>query len=130
MAGGGSVVSLYAPSSFARTKRALSTPRPIFLYFGRPAIEKNLDAFLSLDLPVSNVVVGDGPLGHKLRREQPQVVFLGFRCREALAAIYATANVFVFPNRHVRHRTALRAAGSSDPVQRTPELRPSLAARR
>jgi glycosyltransferase involved in cell wall biosynthesis len=82
-----------------RDARALDLPRPIFLYVGRLAVEKNLDAFLSLDLPGSKVVVGDGPLGQKLRRQYPQAVFLGFRSGEALAAIYATADAFMFPSR-------------------------------
>ncbi len=77
----------------------LDLPRPVFLTVGRVAIEKNLEAFLSLDLPGSKVVVGDGPMRPELVRRFPQAVFLGARQREELAAIYAAADVFVFPSR-------------------------------
>ena len=74
-------------------------PRPIFLYAGRLAPEKNLDAFLSLDLPGSKVLVGDGPSAASLRRAYPAAHFLGLRKGEDLARIYASADVFVFPSR-------------------------------
>jgi glycosyltransferase involved in cell wall biosynthesis len=77
----------------------LGLPRPIFLTVGRLAVEKNLDAFLGLDLPGSKVVVGDGPARPALMQRYPGVTFLGMRRGEALAAIYAAADVFVFPSR-------------------------------
>jgi glycosyltransferase involved in cell wall biosynthesis len=77
----------------------LGLPRPIFLSVGRVAVEKNLEAFLSLDLPGSSVVVGDGPDREKLARRFPNAIFLGNLTGEALAAIYAAADVFVFPSR-------------------------------
>lgn len=77
----------------------LGLPRPVFLSVGRLAIEKNLDAFLSLDLPGSKVVVGDGPARAMLERKYPQAVFLGAKTGEELAKIYAAADVFVFPSR-------------------------------
>lgn len=77
----------------------LQLPRPIFLYAGRLAPEKNLDAFLSLDLAGSKVVVGDGPSAAILRRSYPAVHFLGLRKGEDLARTYASADVFVFPSR-------------------------------
>jgi glycosyltransferase involved in cell wall biosynthesis len=77
----------------------LRYPRPIFLTVGRLAIEKNLEAFLSLDLPGTKVVVGEGPLRADLARRFPAAVFLGAREGEELAAIYAAADVFVFPSR-------------------------------
>ena len=73
--------------------------RPIFLYAGRLAPEKNLEAFLSLDLPGSKVVVGDGPSARSLRRAYPGAHFLGLRKGEDLARTYASADVFVFPSR-------------------------------
>jgi len=73
-------------------------PRPIFLNVGRVAVEKNLEAFLDLDLPGSKVVVGDGPQLGELKRKYPDVHFLGPRTGEALAAAYADADVFVFPS--------------------------------
>ena len=74
-------------------------PRPIFVYVGRVAVEKNLRAFLDLDLPGSKLVVGDGPQRRALEREYPDVHFAGARHGAALAAAYAGADVFVFPSR-------------------------------
>jgi glycosyltransferase involved in cell wall biosynthesis len=74
-------------------------PRPIFAYVGRVAVEKNLRAFLDLDLPGSKLVVGDGPQLKTLQREYPAVHFAGARHGAALAAAYAGADVFVFPSK-------------------------------
>jgi glycosyltransferase involved in cell wall biosynthesis len=78
---------------------ALALPRPIFLYVGRLAVEKNLAALLALDLPGSTVIVGGGPARAALQRAYPNAHFLGPRSGEALAEIYASADVFVFPSR-------------------------------
>jgi glycosyltransferase involved in cell wall biosynthesis len=77
----------------------LGLPRPIFLTVGRIAIEKNLEAFLSLPLPGSKVLVGDGPQEAELRKRFPDAHFLGRREGEALAGTIAAADVFVFPSR-------------------------------
>jgi glycosyltransferase involved in cell wall biosynthesis len=77
----------------------LGLPRPVFLCVGRVAVEKNLEAFLELDLPGSKVIVGDGPARAELMRKYPQAVFLGARQGEALAQAYAAADVFVFPSK-------------------------------
>jgi glycosyltransferase involved in cell wall biosynthesis len=82
-----------------RTERALDLPGPIFLCVGRVAVEKNLEALLSLDLPGSTVIVGDGPARAALERRYPHAHFLGERHGEVLAQIYASADVFVFPSR-------------------------------
>ena len=74
-------------------------PRPIFLYAGRVAIEKNIEAFLTLDLPGSKVVVGGGPALQSLKQKFPQVTFTGYRENGVLARSYAGADVFVFPSR-------------------------------
>ena len=74
-------------------------PRPVFLYIGRVAVEKNIEAFLKLDLPGSKVVVGDGPQLAALQRAYPGVHFTGARFGAELAASYAGADVFVFPSR-------------------------------
>ncbi|BCP53122.1 GDP-mannose-dependent alpha-mannosyltransferase [Kaistia sp. 32K] len=74
-------------------------PRPIHLYVGRVAVEKNIGAFLDLDLPGSKVVVGDGPALETLRRAHPEVSFLGAKVGDALADIYAASDCFVFPSR-------------------------------
>jgi glycosyltransferase involved in cell wall biosynthesis len=77
----------------------LGYPRPIFLTVARLAIEKNLEAFLSLDLPGTKLVVGEGPLRGDLSRRFPGAVFLGAKQGDDLAALYAAADVFVFPSR-------------------------------
>jgi glycosyltransferase involved in cell wall biosynthesis len=82
-----------------RANRVLDLPRPIFLSVGRVAVEKNLEALLELDLPGSIVVVGDGPARAHLERRYPRAHFLGERQGEALADVYASADVFVFPSR-------------------------------
>lgn len=74
-------------------------PRPVFLYVGRVAVEKNIQAFLDLDLPGSKVVVGDGPLLEDLRRRHAGVRFVGAKFAEDLAVHYAAADCFVFPSR-------------------------------
>jgi glycosyltransferase involved in cell wall biosynthesis len=81
-----------------RHDTALDLPRPIFLTVGRVAVEKNIEAFLALDLPGTKVVVGDGPARAALARQFPDAVFLGSRHGEALAEVYAAADVFVFPS--------------------------------
>jgi glycosyltransferase involved in cell wall biosynthesis len=73
-------------------------PRPIFIYIGRVAVEKNIGAFLDLDLPGSKVVVGGGPQLAMLKRNYPSVTFTGPKHGEALARAYAGADVFVFPS--------------------------------
>lgn len=73
--------------------------RPVFLYVGRIAAEKNLQAFLDLDLPGEKRVVGDGPQRETLQRQYPQVRFLGYRHGQALAESYQDASVLVFPSR-------------------------------
>jgi len=77
----------------------LCLPKPVFLCVGRVAVEKNLEAFLSLDLPGTKVIVGDGPARPELEQAYPDAVFLGALEGEALAAVYASADAFVFPSR-------------------------------
>jgi glycosyltransferase involved in cell wall biosynthesis len=73
-------------------------PRPILLHVGRVAIEKNIEAFLSADVPGSKVVVGDGPALAALRLRYPNAHFLGALHGEALASAYAGADLLVFPS--------------------------------
>ena len=77
----------------------LELPRPIFMSVGRVAVEKNLDAFLSLPLPGSKVVIGTGPQEAELRRRYPEATFLGLLEGAELAAHMAAADVFVFPSK-------------------------------
>lgn len=79
-------------------KGGLDGKRPIFIYVGRVAVEKNIEAFLSLDLPGSKYVVGDGPDREMLEKKHPDVCFTGFRYGEELARTVAAADVFVFPS--------------------------------
>ena len=73
-------------------------PRPVFLYVGRIAVEKNLEAFLKLDLPGTKVLVGDGPARAELEARHPDAKFLGAKSGEELARAYAAADAFVFPS--------------------------------
>jgi glycosyltransferase involved in cell wall biosynthesis len=77
----------------------LDLPRPIFMTVGRVAVEKNLEAFLALELPGSKVVIGDGPQKAALERRYPRVKFLGEKTGKDLTAHLAAADVFVFPSR-------------------------------
>jgi glycosyltransferase involved in cell wall biosynthesis len=76
----------------------LDLPRPIFMTVGRVAVEKNLDAFLALDLPGSKVVIGDGPQRSELQRRYPSARFLGEKTGQDLTCHIAAADVFVFPS--------------------------------
>ncbi|WP_119679234.1 glycosyltransferase family 4 protein [Indioceanicola profundi] len=82
-----------------REKSWLELPRPIFLSVGRVAVEKNVEAFLKLDLPGTKLVVGDGPQRAELMQRYPSAVFTGALHGEELARHYAAADVFVFPSR-------------------------------
>lgn len=81
------------PPQFVRLQR------PILLYVGRLAVEKNVEAFLACRHPGAKVLVGDGPARAALERDHPEAVFLGALSGEALAGAYAGADVFVFPSR-------------------------------
>lgn len=72
---------------------------PVFLSVGRIAVEKNVAAFLELDLPGTKVVVGDGPQRASLEARYPEARFLGAKFGDELAAAFAAADVFVFPSR-------------------------------
>jgi glycosyltransferase involved in cell wall biosynthesis len=93
--GRGVDTELFNPDSPA----ALNLPRPIFMTMGRVAVEKNIEAFLALDLPGSKVVVGDGPQRAALAQKYPKIAFLGEKTGADLTAHLAAADVFVFPSR-------------------------------
>ncbi len=100
-------------------------PRPIFLYAGRIAVEKNIEAFLALDLPGSKVVVGDGPQRAALQKRFPRAHFTGYRENGALARAYAQADVFVFPSRtDTFGLVLLEALASGTPVAAFPVTGP------
>jgi glycosyltransferase involved in cell wall biosynthesis len=83
-----------------RPNRAIELPfpRPIFACVGRVAVEKNLEAFLSLDLPGTKMVIGDGPALNGLKSRFPNAKFMGLIENGKLAAHLASADVFVFPS--------------------------------
>jgi glycosyltransferase involved in cell wall biosynthesis len=92
-------------------------PRPIFLNVGRVAVEKNIEAFLALDLPGSKVVVGDGPSREDLAIQYPEVRFVGSKFGEELARYFAQADVFVFPSlTDTFGLVILEAMGAGTPV--------------
>jgi len=79
--------------------RFAELPRPVFLFVGRVAVEKNLPAFLALDLPGTKLVVGDGPQRKALESRFPDAVFVGAKRGAELASYFRRADVFVFPSR-------------------------------
>jgi glycosyltransferase involved in cell wall biosynthesis len=74
-------------------------PRPLMLYAGRVAVEKNIEDFLDLAVDGTKVVVGDGPALARLRARYPAVTFTGYKYGDELAAALSAADVFVFPSR-------------------------------
>ena len=99
--------------------------RPIFLYAGRVAVEKNIEAFLALDLPGTKVVVGDGPAREGLQKRFPEAHFTGYRDNGNLARSYAGADVFVFPSRtDTFGLVLLEALASGTPVAAFPVTGP------
>jgi glycosyltransferase involved in cell wall biosynthesis len=88
-------VELFKPSG----KGFLDLPRPICVYLGRVAVEKNIEAFLELDLPGTKLVIGDGPERRSLQGKFPTARFVGYKFGAELAAHLAAADVFVFPSR-------------------------------
>lgn len=72
--------------------------RPLYLYVGRVAVEKNIEAFLEADLPGSKWVIGDGPQREELQQRYPRVQFLGAKQHHELTSYYNCADVMVFPS--------------------------------
>lgn len=108
-----------------RPCRLFGSERPVFLYVGRVSVEKNIEAFLKLDLPGKKVVVGDGPYLPKLRTLYPDVHFAGAKFGEELAECYASADVFVFPSKTDTYGIVLlEALASGLPVAAFPVTGP------
>ena len=106
--------------------RPFGLARPIYMTVGRIAVEKNLPAFLDLDLPGSKVVVGDGPARAELMARYPDVTFTGVKFGEDLAQAYAQADVFVFPSKtDTFGNTILEALASGVPVAAYPVTGPA-----
>lgn len=103
----------------------IDLPRPIFMSAGRVSVEKNLKAFLDLNLPGSKIVLGDGPQLEELRREYPDAHFLGWKTGRALAEHLAAADVFVFPSKTDTFGIVqLEALASGVPVAAFPVMGP------
>jgi glycosyltransferase involved in cell wall biosynthesis len=108
-----------------REGATLGFPRPVFLYVGRVAVEKNIEAFLTLDVPGTKVVVGDGPERRRLEAAFPQARFTGALAGEALAHAYAAADALVFPSRtDTFGNVILEALASGLPVAAYPVTGP------
>ena len=90
---------LFRPRPELRAANYRGLKRPIWLYVGRAAMEKNIDAFLELELEGSKLVVGDGPALAGLKRKFPSAHFAGALFGEKLSEAYAAADCFVFPSR-------------------------------
>ena len=96
--GRGVDTALFRPEG-TRHPDIAAMPGPVQLYVGRVAVEKNLSAFLDLDLPGTKAVIGDGPARAAFEARYPEARFLGTRSGAELAAAYRAADVFVFPSR-------------------------------
>jgi glycosyltransferase involved in cell wall biosynthesis len=81
-----------------RKLNACNIENPVFLYAGRVAVEKNLEAFLSLELPGEKWVAGDGPARKSLEKQYPEARWFGMLNHAALSELYKRADVFVFPS--------------------------------
>jgi len=100
-------------------------PRPIFVYVGRVAVEKNIEAFLDLDLPGSKVVVGSGPSLDDLKAKYSDVTFTGPKSGDDLASAYADADVFVFASKTDTYGLVLlEACAAGTPVAAYPVTGP------
>jgi len=106
-------------------KERLTARRPVFMYVGRVAVEKNIEAFLQLDLPGCKYVVGDGPARKILSSKYPEVTFTGYRTGRPLRDLFAAADVFVFPSRSDTFGVVLlEAMASGVPVAAYPVTGP------
>ncbi len=81
-----------------RDIRRFGSDQPVYIYVGRVAVEKNIEAFLAAQLDGQKVVVGTGPLLEDLKQRYPDTIFTGKLIGQDLAQAYASADVFVFPS--------------------------------
>lgn len=107
-------------------KDFIKGPRPVLMYVGRVAVEKNIEAFLCLDTPGTKFVVGDGPARKKLERKYPDVHFAGVKRGRELALYMAASDVFVFPSlTDTFGIVMIEAAGCGVPVAAYPVTGPN-----
>lgn len=88
-------VTLFNPME----KRDLKLEKPILLCVSRVSPEKNLEAFLNLDIPGTKILVGGGPLLDEYKSKYSNVIFTGSLTGNMLSQYYASADVFVFPSK-------------------------------
>jgi len=91
-------LELFRPLNDTLPAELAGLPRPIMAYMGRVAVEKNIDAFLKLDLPGTKLVIGNGPARAALSERHREALFIGYRFGDELAAVLSAADVFVFPS--------------------------------
>jgi glycosyltransferase involved in cell wall biosynthesis len=122
--GRGVDLSLFGPDGPAHPAYA-DLPRPILLHVGRVAVEKNIEAFLALDVPGSKIVVGEGPARTALQASYPDAHFLGLLTGETLASAYRGADLLVFPSRtDTFGLVMIEALASGTPVAAYPVMGP------
>lgn len=108
-----------------RDKKLFEGEGPFLLYVGRVAVEKNIGAFLDLEVEGTKIVVGDGPQRAQLQKQYPDVQFLGLKEGDELAEIYASCDVFVFPSKTDTFGIVLlEALASGLPVAAYPVMGP------
>lgn len=96
-------VSLFKKNIHAELPKTVAhLPRPLFIYFGRVAIEKNVEAFLKCNLPGSKIIAGGGPQLEELEKKYPDAAFLyknGYAKDQSFIDLLSIADVFVFPSK-------------------------------
>lgn len=92
-------VDLFRPHDGEEPRLFDDLPRPVALYVGRVALEKNLESFLAMDWAGSKIIVGDGPSREMLEKKYPEAHFVGKKEGEELAAHYRSSDIFVFPSK-------------------------------
>ncbi len=92
-------LDVFNPSFRDEKSPKFNLPKPIYLFVGRIAVEKNIEAFLSLELDGTKLVVGSGPQLEEFKIKYPDVIFVGNKSGEELSTYYASADCFVFPSR-------------------------------
>src|SRR5262245_42476374 len=101
--------TLFTPerrSARLREMWGVSHDRPAILFVGRLSREKGLECLPAVSRRLSAagvrhrlIIAGDGPLGPWLRERCADAMFTGFLGREAVAEVFASADLFVFPSR-------------------------------
>ena len=87
-------------TQFKPTKKtAWPYTKPIWIYAGRVSIEKNIEAFLKLELEGTKIIVGDGPQLSRLKKDFPEVIFKPCATQSQLASYFSSSDAFIFPSK-------------------------------